>query len=197
MRLTIRWMEYSVVAGLMREKWERRQANSTYGAITLNKAISGCTDVYTPSEQYAIQINEDKQKPKPRKLYSMDDTGNAERLFDSFKDSLRYSYINKGWLYYDGRKWCVDDTGMIKRATDDILQLMRKDTDLYSNGDEEAFKAFNKHLKTSRSSNSKNAMANELKHKLPILPEPIRQKFIFAEHAKRGIKFKKWGTEKP
>ena len=36
-------------SGLMREKWDRKQSGSTYGALTLKKAISDCTSVYTPS----------------------------------------------------------------------------------------------------------------------------------------------------
>ncbi len=35
-------------SGLMREKWNRQQAGSTYGAITIQKAIQMTTDVYSP-----------------------------------------------------------------------------------------------------------------------------------------------------
>lgn len=33
-------------SGLMRDKWDRAQSGSTYGAITINKAIGMCTNVY-------------------------------------------------------------------------------------------------------------------------------------------------------
>ncbi len=33
-------------SGLMREKWDRRQSGSTYGAITIQKAIADCEKVY-------------------------------------------------------------------------------------------------------------------------------------------------------
>jgi hypothetical protein len=36
-------------SGLMRDKWDRKQSGSTYGALTIQKAISLCHDVYHPS----------------------------------------------------------------------------------------------------------------------------------------------------
>ena len=38
-------------SGLMREKWDRKQSGTTYGAITIQKAIDGCTEVYTPKQE--------------------------------------------------------------------------------------------------------------------------------------------------
>lgn len=38
-------------SGLMREKWDRPQCGSTYGAITIANAIKGCSKVYTPSQK--------------------------------------------------------------------------------------------------------------------------------------------------
>lgn len=35
-------------SGLMREKWDRKQSGTTYGAITIERAISSCTEVYKP-----------------------------------------------------------------------------------------------------------------------------------------------------
>ena len=38
-------------SGLMRDKWNRRQSGTTYGAITIQKAIASCGEVYTPSQK--------------------------------------------------------------------------------------------------------------------------------------------------
>lgn len=35
-------------SGLMRDKWNRQQSGSTYGTITIQKAIQGCTEIYSP-----------------------------------------------------------------------------------------------------------------------------------------------------
>ena len=44
-------------SGLMREKWDRKQSGTTYGAITIGKAIQNCKDAYTPR-----QVQTPKQK---------------------------------------------------------------------------------------------------------------------------------------
>lgn len=38
-------------SGLMRDKWNRRQSGTTYGAITIQKAIASCREVYTPPQE--------------------------------------------------------------------------------------------------------------------------------------------------
>ena len=38
-------------SGLMREKWDRKQSGTTYGAITVQKAIEGCREVYSPKPE--------------------------------------------------------------------------------------------------------------------------------------------------
>lgn len=50
-------------SGLMRDKWDRRQSGSTYGAITIENAIRGCRDVYTPGE--TAQAPTGSRNPQP------------------------------------------------------------------------------------------------------------------------------------
>lgn len=38
-------------SGLMRDKWNRRQSGTTYGNITIQKAIAGCAEGYTPPQE--------------------------------------------------------------------------------------------------------------------------------------------------
>ena len=166
-------------SGLMREKWDRKQSGTTYGKITLHKAIKDCPRVYEPAAKYQITIGQPAARPKKQKLYSFDDTGNAERLTDTFGDRIRYSYVNKSWLYYDGRRWVFDITGAIKRMADEIVEAMRGDENYYvKNAPEDqdsdaAAKAFEKHLKLSRSSRSKDAMVRESQHRVPITPDEL------------------------
>ena len=166
-------------SGLMREKWDRKQAGTTYGKITLCKAIRDCPRVYEPAAKYQITIGQPAAKPAQKKLYSFDDTGNAERLTDTFGDRIRYSYVNKSWLYYDGRRWVLDITGAIKRMADEIVESMRGDENYYvKNAPEDqdsdaAAKAFEKHLKKSRSSAAKEAMVKESQHRVPITPDEL------------------------
>lgn len=57
-------------SGLMREKWDREQAGTTYGAITIQRAIEGVKDVYSPQVRQTDVFGrtEHKQKSSPPKL---------------------------------------------------------------------------------------------------------------------------------
>lgn len=43
-------------SGLMRDKWDRQQSGTTYGAITIQKAIENCKEVYTPKQHIKPQF---------------------------------------------------------------------------------------------------------------------------------------------
>lgn len=166
-------------SGLMRNKWDRKQSGSTYGALTVQKAIAGCSEVYRSGQTYKVNIGS-KDEPisvgetQKQRLYTFDDTGNAQRFTDLFGDSVRYSYTDKRWYYYDGRKWCVDMTGTVKRLADRAVEAMAAEAQVYAEADAEEggdmSKAFQKHIKSSRSNKSKNAMLSEVMHYVPVTP---------------------------
>lgn len=168
-------------SGLMREKWDRPQSGSTYGALTIQKAIAGCSQVYSPKNSYSASFKQGEVNAQTeqtgQRLYSFDDTGNAQRFVDLFGDKVRYCYTDKRWLWYDGRKWCTDMTGAVKRLADKAVACMSAELKVYeqTDADEETdmAKAFEKHMKSSRSNKSKNAMLNEVMHHVPILPSQL------------------------
>lgn len=171
-------------SGLFREKWLREQSGTTYGALTIQKAILDCRNVYTPGasgESYALRIGaESDADAAPAKRYTFDDMGNAERIFDAYGGFIRYSYTDKRWLYYDTRKWCMDTTGEIERAAEQAIKALDADEPMYARaaelddeGDGEGkklYKAYLAHKKYSRSNRGKKAMLDELRHKIPISP---------------------------
>lgn len=167
-------------SGLMRDKWDRKQSGTTYGEITLQKAISGCSQTYNPKKQndYSISIGNGKviQTVDEEKMraYTFDDMGNAERFVDLFGENVRYCYTEKKWYFYNSMRWSVDNLGVILRMADKCVEAMKAEAKLYLQADEESggdmAKAFEKHMKSSRSNKSKKAMLNEIEHHLPILP---------------------------
>lgn len=175
-------------SGLMRDKWDRKQSGSTYGALTIQKAIADCTAVYgeksSPAENYSITISPggephvETEEGEEVRLYTMDDTGNAERMFVNYGNRLRYSYVEKTWYYWDERRWCRDITGTIDRVADDSLGIMQSELEIYKqidlrcppkDGQQTMEKLFQRHIKTSRSSKAKTAMKKELQHRVPIV----------------------------
>ncbi|OLS02243.1 phage NrS-1 polymerase family protein [Tissierella creatinophila] len=45
-------------SGLMREKWDEKRKDGTYGSIILSKAINDTRDVYTPKDTYCISVDQ-------------------------------------------------------------------------------------------------------------------------------------------
>lgn len=193
-------------SGLMRDKWDRKQSGSTYGTITIQKAVAGCNSVYEPksSDNYKISIGNKKVSTTPSnetiRNYSFDDMGNAQRFVDLFGDNIRYCYTDKKWMYYDGRKWCIDNMGAVHRMADKSVNAMKAELKNYVKSDEESGgdmeKEFRKHMKQSRSNRSKNAMLNEVQHYVPILPAQL-DRYKMALNTPDGVINLKTGELKP
>lgn len=94
-------------SGLMREKWDRQQAGTTYGAITIQKAIDACTEVFNPVEGL-----------RPT---DFTDLGQAQAFVRRFGDRIRYSPATR-WLVYDGVKWAESEA----RARSLVHDLLRE-----------------------------------------------------------------------
>lgn len=171
-------------SSLMREKWDEKRKNSVYGRDTLNKAIQECSSVYRPKgddEDFQLFVEQDDKKVE-RPYFSYDDTGNAERFVYRNKEVTRYSYTNKCWYFYDGKQWVSDNTGQIKRLLDKVVEEMKKEDVYMADGvdEEEAIKAFQKHIKSSRSNRGKTAMLKETEHHLPVSPDDFdKDKSVF------------------
>ncbi len=160
---------------LYREKWDRKTGDSVYGEITLNKAIQDCSNVFNPKpseDDFNLYVLEDSTKKVEKKFYSYDDTGNADRFTDNYKDVIRYSYTRKNWYYYDGKLWQLDDRGTVKNLVDETLEKMKREPVFVSDevAEEDAKKNLQKHIKYSRGSNGKTNMLKESQHLLPITP---------------------------
>lgn len=170
-------------SSLMRQKWDRKVGNATYGGNTLDRAISDCRDIYSPSSDiadYSITISD----PTPLKQFSYDDTGNADRFVDNYKNSVLWSYVNACWYVYTGKKWQTDMTGEVIKLADKLLVIMKKEYAMCVDEDQE--KAFNKHLHYTRSNKGKQAMIREIQHRLASLPSDF-DKDIWHLNTQNGV----------
>ena len=162
-------------SGLMREKWDRRQSGSTYGAITLNNAVAGCQSFYQPQSQDNYYITIKNPSPAPKlPMHSLDDTGNAERMKDYCGDSFRYNYTDKRWMYYKDGVWIYDDCGAVFSAADVILERMKTELKTWAEYEDGKFlQDYQKHMKKTRSNATKTAMVREFQHIVPISPSDL------------------------
>lgn len=155
-------------SGLMRDKWDRPTAGSTYGRMTIQRALDDCSAYYSGSHAasgdsagYHVNIQRSAQ-PATRKLYTLDDTGNAQRLCDAYRDILLYNFTDKTWMFWQDGKWHVDAVCCHRTLADSIVEQMAQDESAYDDID-----AFRKHLKKTRSFAAKTNMCREAEHLLP------------------------------
>ena len=169
-------------SGLMRPKWDERRGAKTYGRWTLERAVSDCQEVYTPSPEpdktpfadqdealRALNVKYGTQSPAAApapgvKTYSLDDTGNARRFRDRYADRVRYNPTDKCWMVWD-------DLATIKGLADEMLDQM--DKACFGIRDINTAGALRRHVQKSRSSRSKEAFLKEAQHLpgIPMLPE--------------------------
>ena len=99
---------------LYREKWDKKHGADTYGNLTIKKALDGYK-----KREFLPELYMDKH-------YPWDDTGNADRFTDIFKDRALYSYTNKGWYLYDGKRWVFDTLGRINDYFEQSVVVLKK-----------------------------------------------------------------------
>jgi len=106
-------------SGLYRDKWDRPQSGSTYGALTLAKAATDAHEIYTPGgkrEAAAVDfsggITLEDIRPESNPRYEWNDIGTGNLFADMYKDELRYVPERKSWFFYDGSIW-KQDTGSL------------------------------------------------------------------------------------
>ena len=103
-------------SALMRDKWDSKRGDTTYGEMTIQKAIAGCTDFYNPNHirvnaaedfnAFVDMLSELNTISNPR--YRWTDQGFGRLLADLIKHKARYLPERKAWVVYDGTRWVVD-----------------------------------------------------------------------------------------
>ena len=139
-------------SGLMREKWDRPMQGSTYGRLTMERAVSDLRSGYCPvakveddynpisADGYSIKrpdelemtIDDDGEPifGEPvitGKKYTLDDVGNAERLYDMFGGLFHYNAKAKYFLYWTGKTWIIDSLGIINKYIIKMSEIMRSE----------------------------------------------------------------------
>lgn len=106
-------------SGLMRSKWDRVQSGSTYGALTMEKAVAQALDFYRPYARTSAESDFDDMLQKlievnvsDNSRYPWNDNGSGRLFADVYKDIARYVPERKKWYVYDGTRWIPDIGGL-------------------------------------------------------------------------------------
>ncbi|NLL78259.1 MAG: nucleoside triphosphatase, partial [Clostridiales bacterium] len=107
-------------SGLMRDKWDRVQSGSTYGEITLKKAVAHASEFYKPvCKMPATEDFDDiynrlvEMDVVSNNRYPWNDNGSGRLFADIYRDIARFVPERKKWYIYDGTRW-VPDVGGLK-----------------------------------------------------------------------------------
>lgn len=75
--------------------------------------------------------NQDSAAMGPSLLTQLfNDTGNAERFVALHRNSVRYCYVFKSWLIWDGRRWARDESERVRQlAKSTVVEFLRQAID--------------------------------------------------------------------
>lgn len=162
-------------SALFRNKWGQTTTSSsvTYGQKTIEKAIANCKECYSKNmigkeAELVVSGKYSKQKTNIAKEYEMSDTGNANRFSDKFMGNVKYSHINKAWYYWNGKYWCRDESGEMKRLADLTIQDIKQQAFTFTD-DEKKQEAYLKWAIKTAGSKMKSNMLIEAQH-IPGIP---------------------------
>jgi putative DNA primase/helicase len=164
-------------SGLAREKWNR----DDYSARTIEAAIAGTRDVYTPRPRIATKLAEADvhayteragEAPAIDKPHRhLTDIGNAQRLVDRHGIDLRYCHPWAKWLIWNGSRWLADDSGEAERRWKETVRSFY--ADLAEIEDDEKRKLYARHITASESSPRVRAALELARSEVPILPDQL------------------------
>lgn len=117
-------------SGLMREKWDRRQSGSTYGALTIQHACDRCREVYAPGKAQGegtdhYPAGQKQEVPNTARPPDFSDAGNAEVFSRLHKDELIFTDA-LGWLWWNGKNWERSDHKAVALATSLSRKMLRE-----------------------------------------------------------------------
>lgn len=116
---------------MYRPKWDEKRGKGTYADLTLNEAINKTTNVYQPKTSFHITIQDQSSTIKKLdpmlKDMSWTDTGLRNRFLQKHLHDVKYSAERERFLYFDGHKWSYDQTDMINRMLDPVINDIQKE----------------------------------------------------------------------
>ena len=123
-------------SGLMREKWDRKTGDSTYGQITIRNAVASNDTIYLPvsdagsaeddfddadaADEHAafspdlshVTLTLEEMQPHTNPRYQRDEIGIGNIFADYYRTIARFDADRNIWYVYDGSVWRPDENGL-------------------------------------------------------------------------------------
>lgn len=106
-------------SALARSKWDEVHGNKTYGEMTIDTALSGMKNFYSPIVPSPASEDFDDEMdclmtlhPENSTKYPWTDIGAGMLFADFYKNTLRYVPERKSWFFYENGVWQQDVGGL-------------------------------------------------------------------------------------
>lgn len=103
--------------------------------------------------------------------FNLTDLGNTARLVHHHGRNLRYCWLWRKWLVWDGQRWVKDDTGEIYRLAKDTVASIYQEA--AAAPDDEARKALAKHAVRSEAGARVKEMVDLARSDVPVMPDEL------------------------
>jgi putative DNA primase/helicase len=103
--------------------------------------------------------------------FNLTDLGNAARLVHRHGRNLRYCWLWRKWLVWDGKRWVKDDTGEIYRLAKESVASIYKEA--AGAPDDEERKALAKHAMRSEAGARIKEMVDLARSDVPVVPDEL------------------------
>jgi CheY-like chemotaxis protein len=127
-------------SGLYRPKWDERRGATTYGQLTIAKALEGKTRFHQTAgaSTHGGEANGRAHGPTPGQPQGeacgaddephLTDVGNARRVVARHGQDLRFCFPWKQYQVWDGRRWALDLTGEVVRRVKSTQAVFYRET---------------------------------------------------------------------
>jgi putative DNA primase/helicase len=108
---------------------------------------------------------------QPAGVYNLTDLGNARRLVHRHGRNLRYCWLWRKWLVWDGKRWVKDDTGEVYRLAKETVSSIYQEAAAAHN--DEARKELGKHATRSEAGARIKEMVDLARSDVPVVPDEL------------------------
>ena len=112
-----------------------------------------------------------RETTQPAGGYNLTDLGNARRLVHRHGRNLRYCWLWRKWLVWDGKRWVKDDTGEVYRLAKETVSSIYQEAAAAPN--DEARKELGKHATRSEAGARIKEMVDLARSDVPVMPDEL------------------------
>jgi putative DNA primase/helicase len=160
--------ETAILAALLEENERRCQPPLPRAEV---EKIATSIGRYEPASEVARTSLNGNGAAQTTPEYNLTDLGNARRLVHRHGRNLRYCWLWRKWLVWDGKRWVKDDTGEVYRLAKETVSSIYQEATAAPN--DETRKEIGKHATRSEAGARIKEMVDLARSDVPVMPDDL------------------------